>query len=209
MTTPTRSVLIRTRERLIDERNYWRDLYTGLLLSTTARNINLQKQIASVVYKKVSLVDPGCILVGGAPRDWYFDREASDLDFFFVPNKDVSIEDVMSLLDMTVVSRVGTADHHLCKQMPGPLKLWESEFNGIKIQLVEISSKDLMSIAVDELHLSISKIYWTPEKGIQIHQEFKETVRSKVITGKDGYDLKSKYAQKILYKYRDLGYSFG
>ena len=169
--------------------------------------INAQKGIASIIHRELSLVDPECILVGGAPRDWHFNREASDLDFFFIPSQSISIEDVMS--GISLINKLSTPDHHLCSLIPEPLKIWEGVFEGMKIQLVEMSSEAVMRVAVDELHLSISKIYWTPNKGIQMHSQFIETLKSKVIYGKEGYDLKSTYAQKILHKYEGLGFSLG
>lgn len=178
-------------------------------MSTCAENIEFQKEMAASLLKQISRVDPYCILVGGAPRDWYFNQEATDLDFFFVPNKETSIEDVMSSLDIVIIRHLGTADHHLCKQMPGPLKIWEGGFKNIKIQLVEIASKEIMSIAVDQLHLSISKICWTLEGGFQMHEDFSSTLKTKIIYGKNGYDLNSHYAQKVLGKYKHLGYTLG
>jgi|GWRWMinimDraft_6_1066014.scaffolds.fasta_scaffold61522_1 hypothetical protein len=170
-------------------------------------NISLQKQTAELLYKQITIIDPECILVGGAPRDWYFNQEATDLDFFFVPSAEISIQYLMSLLGISLVSRRGTTAHHLCEKMPGPLKIWEAVFNSIKIQLVEISSKEIMSVAVDELHLSISKIVWLPSDNFKIHKDFSKTLETSIIYGKSGYDLNSPYAQKILAKYSPLGYS--
>lgn len=170
-------------------------------------NISLQKQTAELLYKQIKIVDPECILVGGAPRDWFFNQEATDLDFFFIPNTEISIQYIMSVLGISLVSHTGTSAHHLHEKMPGPLKIWETVFNSIKIQLVEIASKEIMSIAVDELHLSISKIVWLPSGDFKIHKDFSKTLETKIIYGKRGYDLSSPYAQKIVAKYGPLGYS--
>jgi hypothetical protein len=47
-----------------------------------------QKTIASEVWHKLSLIDPRCQLVGGAPRDWFFGKKAKDLDFYFYRDMD-------------------------------------------------------------------------------------------------------------------------
>lgn len=39
-------------------------------------NIEKQKDVANIIYDRLRLADPHCILAGGAPRDWYFGKEA-------------------------------------------------------------------------------------------------------------------------------------
>lgn len=34
--------------------------------------IEQQKATAQSVYEKLKVIDPHCVLAGGAPRDWYF-----------------------------------------------------------------------------------------------------------------------------------------
>lgn len=41
-----------------------------------------QKDIARELLCKLEITDPNCILAGGAPRDWWFDKVANDLDFY-------------------------------------------------------------------------------------------------------------------------------
>ena len=48
----------------------------------TKKIIN-QKEVAKKVFESLTKVDPNCILAGGAPRDWYYGKEARDLDFYF------------------------------------------------------------------------------------------------------------------------------
>lgn len=44
--------------------------------------VERQKDIARVVLKRLEIIDPNCILAGGAPRDWHFNTPARDLDFY-------------------------------------------------------------------------------------------------------------------------------
>ena len=45
-------------------------------------NVITQQSIASGLFQILSIIYPDIILAGGAPRDWWFDRPASDLDFY-------------------------------------------------------------------------------------------------------------------------------
>lgn len=40
--------------------------------------------MAKEVYRKLKIIDPHCLLAGGAPRDWYFNQKCNDLDFYYV-----------------------------------------------------------------------------------------------------------------------------
>ncbi len=46
-----------------------------------------QQKIARDVYEKLTVIDPRCLLAGGAPRDWYFGYAARDLDFYIETRK--------------------------------------------------------------------------------------------------------------------------
>lgn len=50
--------------------------------------VDEQKQLAGIMFNKLRAFDPNCILAGGAPRDWYFNKEATDLDFFLYQQSD-------------------------------------------------------------------------------------------------------------------------
>lgn len=167
-------------------------------------NIKTQQSTAKYIYSIMEEVSSHCILVGGAPRDWYFGREASDLDFFFVKKEDseVAMQGAISSLDL--VRKEGTVEHHLKGYQAGPLIIWEGCKGGLKVQLVEIESEGVFKLAVDQLHLSISKIVWTPCGTFVLYPEFEKTVKDKIIYCKKGYDPQSKYAQKIAEKFKDM-----
>lgn len=44
--------------------------------------IKQQQAISLEVLHKLEITDPNCILAGGAPREWWFEKEANDLDFY-------------------------------------------------------------------------------------------------------------------------------
>ena len=44
--------------------------------------IDTQQVVADEVLKMLKPIDPHAILAGGAPRDWFFEKSAKDLDFY-------------------------------------------------------------------------------------------------------------------------------
>lgn len=48
--------------------------------------IKEQQNVADSILKKLSAIDENVILAGGAPRDWYFNHTATDLDFYLKGN---------------------------------------------------------------------------------------------------------------------------
>lgn len=52
------------------------------LFPTIAEQIEHQKFVADTILYKLFPIDPYCICAGGAPRDWYLGKVASDLDIF-------------------------------------------------------------------------------------------------------------------------------
>src|SRR5690606_11152192 len=62
-------------------------------------SIAKQKQIADFVLDKVEYFDHSCILAGGAVRDWYFEKPASDLDIFFHYRTNTTLRHIYALLE--------------------------------------------------------------------------------------------------------------
>lgn len=56
-------------------------------------DITQQKTITDSIITKLETIDPHAILAGGAPRDWWHNREADDLDFY-IHLTDLSIADL-------------------------------------------------------------------------------------------------------------------
>ena len=48
----------------------------------TTHTIEEQQEVAKYVLQKLEIIDPCCILAGGAPRDWDLGTPANDLDFY-------------------------------------------------------------------------------------------------------------------------------
>lgn len=169
-------------------------------------DIEAQQSVAKYIYKIMKDVSSSCILVGGAPRDWYFGTEASDLDFFFLKKESSEVADGVIANQLNLSRKEGTLDHHLKDYQAGPLVIWEGSVDGLKVQLVEIESEHVFELAVDQLHLSISKVVWKDCGEFILYPEFEKTLSDKIIYCKKGFDPQSKYAQKIVGKFKDRGF---
>jgi hypothetical protein len=177
-------------------------------------NIKEQQEIANSVMSRLKIVDPYSLLAGGAPRDWYFGNPANDLDFYFV-STGITINAVrgqLSKLFGTVGLLMdgnpdGAGRSELYKTMPFLKRIWEFTYQGMAVQLIELSENLKQFKVVDHMDISICQCWWD---GVQVvkHSNFKITEASNVMfTTKEGYSWSDKHALKI--KSRFKGYSAG
>jgi len=61
--------------------------------------INKQKKIAIQALDQLSIFDEDVLVAGGAPRDWFLGKVASDLDIYIESNSVRSQLDIISQLD--------------------------------------------------------------------------------------------------------------
>lgn len=171
-------------------------------------SIEKQKQVAIDIYEKLRLIDPHCILAGGAPRDWYFGEKAKDLDYYFVSTASTihatrkQIESVLGVGVSLLMDKEGHLDNDLYKTMPNLTRIWEFEYEGEKVQLIQLSKLGAQWQVVNNMDISICKLWFTPERGVKLHSDFKLTLASKTMFVKDGYGWDQKHAQKMLNRFK-------
>lgn len=76
------------------------------MIQTPQDIIALQKQVADKVLDRLEIIDPGCIVAGGAPRDWTMGKPASDIDIFL----SVSEHNTMSTVLKQIRKALGSLD---------------------------------------------------------------------------------------------------
>jgi hypothetical protein len=171
--------------------------------------ITKQKSIADGVLNVLFSIDPYCIVVGGAPRDWYMGSPADDIDVFFYTTPNSTIHMVKAQLEHVGFVIESTKDgskvpEHYQKN-PYLKCVFDCVVQGTKVQLMLMREPTFRSV-VPEFPLSLSKV-WYKYKSINTTKEFEISVRTRVIfkTSKlysDG-DL---YVQKIKNKFKDFEY---
>lgn len=175
---------------------------------STESIIRQQKFIADKVLHAIEGFDPTCIVAGGAPRDWWLGREASDIDLFFHYREGGTAREVKTLLERAIgksVSRLGTDRFSEEYKVNKDLKtVWEAEIEGMRVQFMEMSIPTWT--VVDHFPLTICKA-WYKHGCVQAYPEFKKSVEGMfIIKTNELYLDGSRYLNKIKGKFPDFKY---
>lgn len=169
--------------------------------------IQSQKNLADKMITKLRAFDPYCILAGGAPRDWYFNEIATDLDFY-----------VYQQCEGATLTSVGKRlrslgfEYSLCGANDIDFQMYEKNkdikavFNILNvefpIQIIVLKTPTFK--IVDNFPMSICKAWYLPERGVVTTGDFNISVKTGTIfiTNKI-YSNTDKYVNKIISKFKD------
>lgn len=166
-------------------------------------SIDKQKEVAKKIYSKLKIVDPHCILAGGAPRDWYFGNEAQDLDFYFASTvrtigavrKQLEASFPESEITLLMDKEQGSTNE-MYKSMSFLIRIWELVVDNISVQLIQVEIGKQWKV-VDNMDISICQCWYINDE-IKTHQNFRLTEKSGVMfTVKEGYTWQDRHAAKI------------
>lgn len=146
--------------------------------------IEQQQTIADSILDKLYVIDPNCILAGGAPRDWYFGQEATDLDFYVHLADPCGIRHLytklygLGLVPKEILNTIPLADYEYSNS--SQIK-WVISFvyEGQKIQIM-LMYKSTYESVLSHFSLSICHI-WYKNKTIRRERLFDRTVEQKTI----------------------------
>lgn len=171
--------------------------------------IYCQKQIADDILDKLYLIDPHSILAGGAVRDWYFDKGASDLDiFFYAPQAKITniMDELLKKAGFNIEGyRQGGSIPEWYKKNPHLRAIYELTVNGLKVQLIRMS-KPTFSCVVPNFPLSLCDAWY---KNGQYHygRHFMRSVKHKCIyKTSEIYANEHQYIKKIRDKFPEYKY---
>lgn len=177
--------------------------------------IDKQKLIADTIMSKLEVIDPYCILAGGAPRDWYFGETANDLDFYYYSNA-MTISRSKKQLERALGSEVevvfepqerrgsnkdGVLD--LYKTMKDLRRIFEANIDGVKVQFMQLVSPNSSFNVLGQMSVSICKVWYKGGKS-RYHQDFKLSVASKSMFLSDGYSWTDPHPSKIKERFKSL-----
>ncbi|MNQ25269.1 hypothetical protein D3C85_384840 [compost metagenome] len=162
-------------------------------------NIEQQKQLADKVYDMLTLIDPNCVLAGGAPRDWYLGTAANDLDFYFCSTGSTvkSVEKQLNRAGFKVKASICPVQSELYEYMPGLVRIWNCESEAMKVQFIQMSDQKYRWDVVSNMDVSICKAWYSHNGNIKLHQDFKLTVASGIMFLKDKYSWDNKHSLKM------------
>lgn len=169
-------------------------------------NIKEQQDIAKELLHKFEIIDPACILAGGAPANWYFGETARDLDFYvYTPDNTMWMRELriknlgLDLKKLNADEPFGGGEVYAC--MEHLSAVYEGEYKSIKVNLMFMTERTFDSV-VPKFGTSVCKIWW---KGDEVHltSEFLFSHKFKTIYKKDDYTAKVLHVEKMLSKYPD------
>jgi len=187
--------------------------------------IREQKDFANVILNKFKENNIECYLMGGAPRNWYFNKEANDLDFYIHQNNDFDrivkflkeeFIDLKELGNSEYIDeepgfefdnndnllfkglKLNVSEHinDYISKMPSLKKVFECKYYNVQKYQFMIVSRNPMNIINDEFGTTISQFYYWNDK-IFCTGKAKFSIETKTIYFKDGYDLENKYIKKM------------
>lgn len=72
-------------------------------------NIDIQKTIGNLLLKQISSLGATCRIMGGAARDWYFNKEANDIDCYI--QSSVTIQEIIRALPDLRLNKTHTSQY--------------------------------------------------------------------------------------------------
>lgn len=171
--------------------------------------IEKQKKVADNVLDKLKHFDPTAIVAGGAPRDWYFGKEASDIDVFFYVRGDLPTSWISDILEEMgfVTHRVNTGEGlpDIYKKNPHLRAVFDCTVDGVDVQLLLMHKPTFVSV-IPEFPLNICGA-WYKYGEIRTTKGFDRAVKHKAIVKVNTlYANEDAYIQKIKSKFPDFKY---
>lgn len=171
--------------------------------------INRQNLVADNILSRLELLDPRCIVAGGAPRDWHLGKAAKDIDvFLYAPqlNSADIRENTLKRLGFSINSfyeNWGTDEiykHNKCVQC-----LYNTVVDGEDVQIIFMTESTYTSV-LDKFPVSISKV-WYKNKQIKLSEDAIHSFNYKILWRTlDSYSEDDKYINRIKDKF--AGYSY-
>jgi hypothetical protein len=175
--------------------------------------IKQQKQLADTILQKLEAADPDAICAGGAPRDWFFDKPARDIDIFMYQGSEYctmnNIGRKLKACGFDVSMKGFSADEFTAVYQKNPdiravynVNCSDGTTTTTPVQII-VMKKSTYSL-LDSFPLSICKV-WYKDGYVNTTTDFDITVASNVMfrTCK-GYANSDEYIQKVQVKYPEF-----
>jgi len=182
------------------------------------KTIQKQMEIADKILDKLETFDPTCILAGGAPRDWYFGKLATDLDFFVYFRPDLQliyINQILKGIGFGNFQVKGSSDiPENYKRNPHLLYVFEGEFCGEVVQIMFMDSPTFGCV-VDLFPFGICQAWYKGQycvdyftkTPVHVTMEFEKSVNHKILyLINELYNDSDGYIEKIRSKFPEYLY---
>ena len=170
---------------------------------TTTHSIAFQKVTAHELLYKLEAIDPNCILAGGAPRDWYFEKPCNDLDFYIHLHGETMSDTALRFKRLGLkVKPMNWSDNKeglQYKCMEHLHRIYEGVKNGIKFQVM-VMNFSTFECVVGNFGTSVCKAWWKGGE-VQTTTEFLLSHHLNIIFKKDDYTAKVLHVGKMVKRY--------
>lgn len=171
--------------------------------------ITKQKAIADEVLSKLEAIDPFVIVAGGAPRDWWYGKEATDIDVFLHIPADRAqkhMKKQFSALGLNVVSvKTGEFLPDNYKMNPDLVAVFNVAGYDTPVQVMVMRTPTFTSV-LPKFALSVC-MAWYKDGKIRTDKHFDNSVKHKVIYRRNEvYNNEHQYVKKILGKFPEYKY---
>lgn len=157
-----------------------------------------QKREATELLSKLRMVDPFAMIAGGAPRDWYFNKSAKDLDVYMrLPNHNTValVSDLARLVGITHLSKIDKVKESTYAELPNLKWVFIGEYNGLPINLM-VMEKGVREEIIKDFDVAICRAWFDGE---QCHymEEFEFCVKTRVCLVHEKYTGKEAHVRKM------------
>lgn len=174
-------------------------------------NQSMQKSIGRDLLSKLKILDPQVVIAGGAPRDWYLGKDATDIDFYLShPNLSVLgnkkiISRVLNI-EEDLIEIMGFADpedpkdpdfEYQCSYIQA---VYELVYKGIKVQIINTYEK----INVMDFSFSICQAWTSDCIEINGTADFFNSIKHKMVFRTGSMLNNETYTKKMMDKFPDF-----
>lgn len=173
-------------------------------MKASTLHINRQKNEARDLLDRLTLLDPSCAVLGGAPRNWHLGHLANDIDIFLYLPRNIQGQGQLRL----TLKRLTGHDWKILQGDDGAAYEYKANAqvqdvyqavlpSGQHVQVIRCSNYALAQVPF--FPLSISQCQWHPEEDQVLGTKaFDQSVKHKVIWKTlDHYPDSHKYILKI------------
>lgn len=176
-------------------------------------NIQEQKDIGKELLDKLEILDPVVCIAGGAARDWYLGKEATDLDIYMSYHPNLTLgsnrrsiakalgidEEDIETLGVQFDENVDRSTDYVVN--PNVRCVYEFDYKGEKVQIINMHKE---FVRVEDFCFSICQAWTVDCESIRGTEAFFYSVQRKIIykTGKF-YAHKGLYIKKMMDKFPD------
>lgn len=157
--------------------------------------IQLQQNIAQDILHKLEIIDPTCILAGGAPRNWYLGKSANDLDFYIHSSHQNMEVRLQTLGLQTSRMNLKGLRNNAYPDMKKIKAIFEGDIDGQKYQIM-VMSEPTFDCVVSKFGTSVCEA-WYKHKRINTTGAFYLSHYLKTIYVKPDYNAKVKHVNKM------------